>query len=433
MANPSRFGGGAATSVPLLESEDASARGQSEFKSNWRALTGCMLGASIGTVGLYAYTSGAFVGPLIEAGYTRAQVSLAALLVNVCVAIAAPVAGMLMDRFGALRVIAFGLAGEALGFLLLGLSPINIIIFFAIIIGLAILGVGSTPPGFARIITSRFDQRRGLALGIMIAGPGIVAITAPIWITSIVGWGGWRAGYLSMSAVVVIIGGLGLALIRANNKRPRLARQPLKTRSSSGSWLALSLPVFWIIVAAFVSPALFGSGYLFHMIEILKSRGFSAEGAAGIQSLIGIAIVVGRLGSGYLIDRYPAKNVAAVIFMISALGCALLTSLNPLIIGTAALAIGLTIGAELDILAYIIGRYFGLDSFGRLYGLAYSFMMVGAGASPLLISAVADNGTYDTALLFSAIATFLGALILFFVPPQDYPGPLRNGSGQSSR
>jgi MFS family permease len=108
--------------------------------------------------------------------------------------------------------------------------------------------------------------------------------------------------------------------------------------------------------------------------------------------------------------------VAAIAFAISGLGCALLLTSNPLLVSIASLAIGLTIGAELDIMAYVIARYFGLDSFGRLYGLAYGGLIVARGSSPLMIALIAHDHGYSTALVVSSIGTIRGAAILLCVP-----------------
>jgi hypothetical protein len=82
----------------------------------------------------------------------------------------------------------------------------------------------------------------------------------------------------------------------------------------------------------------------------------------------------------------------------------------------AAFGIGLTIGAELDIMAYFISRYFGLASFGRLYGLAYGALIIAGGASPVLIASLSGTGGYGTALIVSALGTLAGAAILLTLP-----------------
>lgn len=393
----------------------------SELRAHWRALAGCALAASMGTVGLHAYTSGAFVRALVEeAGYTRAQLSLATLLLSATMAITVPIAALLMDRFGPLRVITFAVIGEAVGFMILGSTPQVFWAYAAGVVLLALLGVGTTPPGFARIVTSRFDRSRGLALGIMISGLAITAITAPSWVTAIIAAGGWRAGYWTLSGLVLLLGLTGVWLIRNDERHsPWTAQAARRERSGRGDWSALRRPVFWLMLVGFLAPGFFSGGYLLHLISLLQDRGFTAAEAAQVQGLMGFTILIGRLASGAALDRFRAQYVAAVAFTISGLGCILLLASNAALASVASLAIGLTIGAELDIMAYVIARYFGLDSFGRLYGLAYAGLIVASGASPLMIALVAGDGGFSTALIVSSIGTILGAAILLCIPSSE--------------
>lgn len=386
-----------------------------EFGRHWRTLAGCTIAASIGTIGLHAYTSGAFLQALTtEAGFTRDQMSLATLILSASVAICAPIAGMMMDRYGALRVVTVAVVGEAVAFALLGLIPAEFTFYAIGIFFLAILGVGTTPPGFARMVTTRFDRSRGLALGIMISGLGVMAITGPMWATWVIQNFGWRGGYLMMALLVLALGGIGVLLIRSDGEvRAEGAGSTLRT----GDFSALRRPLFWVMLLGFLAPAFFSGGYLLHLITLLRERGFSPEGAAQVQSLIGVAVLVGRLGSGWALDHWPPQRVAAFAFTISGLACVLLIQSDPLLVSIAALGIGLTIGAELDIMAYFISRYFGLESFGRLYAVAYACLITSAGASPVLISKVVDLGNgYGTALIVSAVGTVAGAAILLLLP-----------------
>lgn len=372
----------------------------------------------MGTVGLHAYTSGAFVSAMVEqAGYTREQMSLATLFLSATCAVTVPLAAMLMDRFGVLRIITFAVIGEAIGFALLGAMPEVFEAYAAGVVMLAVLGVGTTPPGFARIVASRFDRKRGLALGLMISGLAITAITAPSWATWIIDSAGWRVGYWALSALVLLLGLSGVWLIKSDERHSarnaHTAAHPART--GKGDWSALRQPLFWLLLIGFLAPGFFSGGYLLHLISLLKDRGFTPAEAAQIQGLMGFTIFIGRIASGAALDRFRAQYVAAVAFTISGLGCALLLTSNPLLVSIASLAIGLTIGAELDIMAYVIARFFGLDSFGRLYGLAYAGLIVASGASPLMIALVASDGGYSSALVVSCIGTILGAVILLCI------------------
>lgn len=397
----------------------------SELRQGWRTAVGCMIAASIGTIGFYAYTSGVFVPTLVaDAGFTREQLSLANFVLSCTVAALAPFAGAAMDRFGPLKIIAIAVVGEAIAFALFSTIPPVFAYYLGAILLLALLGVGTTPPGFSRIITGRFDRSRGTALGIAISGLGLMAIFGPIIANDLIESFGWRTGYLVVSATVLVLGGAGLLLVASDRQGREAALRPAQRRSEEteapGGWSGLKRPLFWVFLVAFLLPGLFGGGYLFHLVSILRERGFDPGEAARIQSLVGVAVLVGRLSSGVAMDRFFAPYVAAVAFSISGLGCLLLLSDTPWVIGAAALGIGLTIGAELDIMAYTISRYFGVQNFGRLYGLAYGGLIVCSGFSPMLITLVEGQGGYITALIVSAIGTAAGGLILAFAP--RYPG-----------
>jgi MFS family permease len=405
---------GAATFEFALIRGESMHRG--ELIRHWRTLAGCTVAASVGNMGLYLYTVGAFVPALIaDAGYTKEQLSLGSLFLAGTVAICAPVAGLLMDRFGALRIVSFSIVGEVVALALLGLSPTQFPIYVACLMLLGVLGIGTAPPGFSRMITSCFDQARGLALGITICGLGVVGIVGPIGATWLIEHIGWRYSYFALACLVSLLGAIGILLIRSDDGSAEESidtpsRVPIKERNLLGR------PLFWIMLGGFFAPALFGNGYLLHLIVLLRERGFSSATAAQVQAMIGIAVLLGRLGSGTALDRFPAPRVGAITFGISAFGCALLLRSDPFSVRVAAFAIGVTIGAEIDILAYFVSRYFGLAKFGRLYGLAYSGVLVAAGASPILIGYFERVGGYPMALIASTIGTLVGAVVVFFLP-----------------
>lgn len=386
---------------------------RSEMGQHWPTLLGSTLAASVGTIGLQAYTNGSFVPAIIaDTGYTREQISLATLLLSGTVAVTAPFAGQLIDQIGARKVIAMAIVGEAAAFLLLSSTPLGFGWFAAAMMLLGLLGVGSTPPSFSRLISARFDRRRGLALGIMISGLGVTAITAPLWATAVIGLGGWRTGYRALAGLVLVMGALGLAVMQFDRIEP----QPKCAGVDPAGWSALRRPLFWVVLACFAAPALFGGGYLFHMITLLRERGFSAGDAAMVQATIGASIIAGRLLSGAAMDRMFAPYVAAAAFGLAAVGCLLLQSTNTAVLYLGALAVGLPIGAELDILAYTVSRYFGIASFGRYYSLAYSLMIFAGGASPVLIAHLSPRGDYSVALAVSTIGIAASALAVALLP-----------------
>ena len=389
-----------APATSALPTRDEATAGDGEFRRHGRALFGCTLAAAVGAIGLNAYTGGAFVPELGRTvGYTREQLASATFLLSAVVAAVAPFMGQALDRWGAVRVITLSLVGEVAAFLVLAAAPAGFGWFAAAIALLGVLGVGTTPPSYGRVVTARFDRERGLALGIMISGLGGVAILAPVVMTRVIASTGWRGGYAALALFAAVVGGTGLLLIRADGPGLHAAARAAGVRPEEGSWAAARRPLYAWTVTTFAGAALFGGGFLLHAISILRERGFTPEQAALTQSMIGVAIVAGRLGSGWAMDRVFAPHVAAAAFAVSAGGTALLLSMSGPLLCLAALGIGLTIGAELDILALTLSRYFGVASFGRLYSLAYSLMILAGGASPLLIARLSRSGDYRLAVV----------------------------------
>lgn len=117
--------------------------------------------------------------------------------------------------------------------------------------------------------------------------------------------------------------------------------------------------------------------------------------------MVGVGLLVGRLLTGLLIDKIHAPLVASVFFIGGAVGVFLLRGTHDyaaLLVATT--LIGLTIGAEGDLISYLVRSYFGLTSFGSLFGIAFSGYGLGAVIGPIGLGAWFDrHGSYDVPLL----------------------------------
>jgi MFS family permease len=116
------------------------------------------------------------------------------------------------------------------------------------------------------------------------------------------------------------------------------------------------------------------------MSALLTDRGISAQGAALGTSVVGLSVLIGRVGTGFLLDRFFAPRLATLLFGLSGIGIALLWvgSVGKIAI-FAAFLMGLGMGAEVDLIAYCMSRYFGLKAFGTAYGIGFcAFVLAGA-------------------------------------------------------
>jgi predicted MFS family arabinose efflux permease len=132
--------------------------------------------------------------------------------------------------------------------------------------------------------------------------------------------------------------------------------------------------------------------------------------------------LIGRAGSGYLLDRFFAPRVAAIIFTFAAAGISLLRiSGSQVLAFAAAILVGLGIGTEGDVMAYLASRYFGLRSFAAIYGLTFSAFVLGGGSGVYLMDRTFDvTGYYSLALNLFSILTLSGAALMLRLGPYLY-------------
>ena len=151
----------------------------------------------------------------------------------------------------------------------------------------------------------------------------------------------------------------------------------------------------------------------------------SGAHAALVAATLGFSIVGARAGVGYLIDRYFAPYVAMPCFILSALGLGLLaTGASGWPAFVAAALIGLSAGAEFDLLAFLTSRYFGLRNFGEIYGLLFVAFLIGTSLGPIAYGAIFDlTGAYFWILTVCTVIIVIAAVVMAFMP--RYPALTR--------
>jgi MFS family permease len=177
--------------------------------------------------------------------------------------------------------------------------------------------------------------------------------------------------------------------------------------------------VFWIVVIVLFFSSIAQNGALTHMSALLTDRGVTASGGAIALSVMGASSLIGRLVTGWLIDRFFAGRVAFGLLTTAALGIFLLASAPSLTIGVVAAAmIGFGMGGEADVTPYVLTRYFGLRSFSMLYGLTWTFYAVAGAVGPVLMGRSFDTtGSYEALLSRLAFGTVAVAALMLFLPP----------------
>ncbi len=154
---------------------------------------------------------------------------------------------------------------------------------------------------------------------------------------------------------------------------------------------------------------------------MLRDSGVSADTAAIVASVMGGTVFVSRILIGYIIDYFFAPRVALIFFALSAIGFFILSASSFLpMMYLAVIMIGLSLGAEIDLLAYLCGKYFGLRSFGEIYGLLFVGVLIGSAFGPVTFGyGFESTGSYSGILIVSAMVNIIALIILTRLGP--YP------------
>ncbi len=394
-------------------------RAGSEFKLGTKPLAAALLGVACGASPLPFNVLPLVMGPIhLEFGWDFASISAGVTVFGIIASLLAPVFGGLSDRFGVRPVALTSLFLFALvfaSFYLLPQSKLGYWLFWAV---LGAIGIGSTPVTWSRAISMWFNRNRGLALGIMLLGTSLAAVTVPQIAQAAISAGGWRMAFPVVALLPLFIAlPVGLLWFR----EPRPEERPAGIANAQGQLSGLTLRTaargyrFWILMASILLTAFAYGGAHIHIAQIVSLHGFSADVAASVLGVVAVGILAGRLIVGFLFDRFWAPGVAFPALLSPAIACWLLmgtgTSLVLVLLG--AFLLGFAAGAESDVIAYLAAKYFGMAHYGKIYGVLYMPFGIGSAISPILYGISRDaTGSYDLILGAAMILFASGGAVL---------------------
>ncbi len=405
----------------------------SAWRGEWSA-GGALLAASIicATASVIPLALvGVLLKPLEELfGWSRASVSSAVLLISFGTLGMAPIVGPLIDRIGPRKVALRGLVAVAGGTACIGLAGPSVISWYVAWMIFAVTQSFANAVVWSNAIVSRFDKARGLALAVLLSGQALCFGAAPLAALWIMERFGWRWIFFAAAALTLLVAWplawrfFFAARDLAARDEPTVkgaAVQPVSQAARS-----FRSPIFWRIAVSFAIAASTVSALVVHLQPILIDSGVSSIRAASAMLILAPASALGRLGSGILVDRFPAHWIASLSLILPATSYGILLALpaSPEAAYACAFMIGMAAGAEADLLAYIVSRYFPREDYARVYSVLLGMYAVGYGASPVLAGAIFDAAaTYAPVFLLLLTAAIFGAVIILSLgrPPARVP------------
>ena len=414
------------------------------FRNRWWVVFATICGLLVGAGPINVFTFGVFLKPITEdLGLSRGAFSAALTFHAAIAAIVLPLIGWLVDRWGARRIMLPGLFVYALATASYGLlqaSPLLISFLSFALTGL--VGGVQSPIPYAAVIAQWFDRQRGLALGIGTAGVGLGVALMPQVAARLIDAVGWRLAYVGLAVAILLIAFPPVALfLREPPGFPadaRRRRQPAVTAAIApgvAAGEALRSGLFWGLAIAFFFDVIAINGTLTHIVPLLTDRGVSRQIATAALSGTGFALIFGRILSGWCLDRFWGPYVAITFFVLPMAGIAILASgaggFAPFL---GAIACGLGIGAEIDLMAFFTSRYFGLRDYAQLYGTMFGIFALGVGIGPALSGASFDRfQSYTPAFVVFEIMLAVSCLIFVRLGPYPFPALAQALSGAAEK
>jgi len=399
-----------------------------EWKQNWTVVLAACAGMVVAS--LISYSNGLFIEPLEkEFHWTRAQIMSGNSIAATLAVVFAPFLGLLVDRVGPRRI---GIAGVIVvcgSIALFSLATPDVGQWRLLWLPLALGIILVQPMVWTGAVAGLFSAGRGLALAATLCGSSLASFAVP-WITGkLISGFGWRMAWVGLGGIVLAIT-LPIIFLFLTSKRDRERTAPVMQIDAilrqSNLFTVLQSGVlsrrFLQLLVAGVLIVLVVVTMAVSTVPILSASHIDRNTAILIAGLIGVTSIIGRLSAGALLDRMDGRFIAAACVCLPVVGLLLLLEM-PGSVPAAVIAVlifGLSMGAELDIFAYLTSRYFRSENFGFLFGTLGGFLGLATGNGPFLLNKVYDiTGSYAPAMWAAMPLCLLSAVLLFFLGP--YP------------
>ena len=400
----------------------------------WWNVVAAFVGLGLSYAMFTVFVFGTLVKPLqAEFGWSRAEMSFALTITNITVVFGSPAVGFLMDRLGVRRLLLPSLVCMGIAVWAMSLMQGSIWYFYLGFFAITFLGLGTLPISYSRVLVGWFEKKRGLALGVALSGFGVGGALVPEVAATMTGLYGWRSAYQLFAALVLLVSLPVTLLMLKEMPTPAAAgtsEQQPPVFGLSGREAARTRS-YWLVMASFLLVGIGITSILSHMVPMLMDRGMSFTAAARAMSTLAVALILGRMIAGYLMDHFFAPYVTAAFIVFGLAGGIVLLALGA--VGAwayvAAALVGLATGSEISEIAYIVGRYFGQRAFGLIYGIMFAAFQLGSAISAPLMGYYYDShGDYIGALWGITALVLLGAVLIAMLSPY----PVTQSSGLSS-
>jgi MFS family permease len=414
------------------------------FYGWWIVAAGSAIGAL--NSGLYYYGFGAFFNPLLtEFGWSRAEVSGAFSIAQAEAGLVAPLAGIIIDRFGPKRIVTIGIGLVGIGYFLLPLTN-GLMVFYAIFVLISIgASLGTTSLPFMAAISQWFVKRRGTAAGVLMAGFGAGGGLGTFFLGWMITNYHWRLAAIAVGIIFWTVGFPASRLLRGHPEEMGCypdgdSPKPATSTSQTGPGARTSTPTetmitprqalassaFWLLTAIFAFRNVASTAVAVHQVPFFMDRSYELEDATALLAYTIWVSIAGRLFFGWLGDRWDRRWVLVLCNILMGTGTFIMTTIpdrnaapemqSLLLIACFILVFGPAYGGAWPVSIAMVADYFGRRYYATIQGMCSGIGVIGAALGPVLAGYLFDvSHSYIFALQGFALLTFLSIPLFFLV------------------
>jgi sugar phosphate permease len=375
-----------------------------------------------------------FVEPMTgEFGWSRAELSGAVSLGGLLAALAAPLLGPALDRYGARLVLCLAVLGTGIATALLSLTQ-SVLVFYLLFCFARLNWAGPFDLGVYGALNSWFVTRRAFANSIASLAQMIGLVSMPVIAGLAMAQHGWRAGWLAIGATVLTVGllptwlllvsrpaDIGLAPDRTiapgdGARADAASAEPMFSRAQ-----AVRTGAFWLLTLYTMLVFPVQAGMSLHQAAHLIERGIDPIIAATIVSSFSLMSTLSTLICAFLPRALPLRFPLALSGALLAASALVMPSVSTAQAGYLGAGLfGLGIGGILTLLPLAWADFFGSRSYGAIRGLALTGQVLAQAVGPLLSGTLRDlTGSYAWSLhCFAALSLLSVIVALAAYPPR---------------
>lgn len=371
----------------------------------------------------FSATFGLFLRPMsVELGWGREVFSLSMAIQALCWGLTQPLAGMVADRFGTARVLAFGAIVSALGFYLRG-AVIDPTVFIA---SGVIVGIGTGACSFPVVIVALGKivsaTRRSFILGLGTAAASTGMFVSAPAASALIAEFGWQNAILVIAASFLLI--LPVLFFIA-----RVSTATAGNAGTGGFGHAIRVAVgdrsFVLLFFGFFVCGFHVAFIQTHLPAFIEDQGLAASVGSWSLALIGLFNIAGSFASGWAGQRLSKKKSLAFIYTVRALVIAIfvLTPLTPVSVFVFSAVMGVLWLSTVPLTTGLVAQTQGLRFLSTLAGLIFMGHQTGSFLGAWLGGLIYDIYQDYTPMWWAAVAFGLMSTLLH-LPIREAPGPL---------